>query len=572
MKLKKNRGMIILLAVIFAALAHFGYNSFTHNEYVVLGSQKADYPDEWNNIIADSVNATAITINVGGKKYNSTVTDMYMSYNMDLMCSTRDIGSMFECAANVYGNTLKITRGEEIIRIGAGNSVVEGSNGDEPYTVNFVYNEKGGYVSVAALAQLFGYEYKWDYSTNQAFITGDASETKLPSRYNYEEEGRISTVKNQGHFGTCWAFAALTALESSLLPEEVFDFSEDHMTMNNSYNLSQEEGGDYQMAIAYLTAWQGPVFENDDVYGDGVTNETLSAVKHVQEVQIIPAKDYSEIKKMILECGGVQSSIYVANTNSKLIESAYYDKKNNSYCYQGEAVPNHDIVIIGWDDNYSRENFRDEVGGDGAFICRNSWGETFGNNGDFYVSYYDTNIGSNNVVYTKVESADNYDNIYQSDLCGWVGQLGYGSSEAYFSNVYTPENSEELEAVGFYATGSDAAYSVYFCENFESVSSLSRRGDPIVSGSFENPGFYTVNLDKTIHLKKGQKYAIIVKINTPEAERPVAIEFKNDYQTETVDISDGEGYVSLKGIEWESTEQQHGCNVCLKAFTNDVER
>ena len=266
----------------------------------------------------------------------------------------------------------------------------------------------------------------------------------------------------------------------------------------------------------------------------------------------------------------MQSSIYVANTNSKLVESGYYDKSNNSYCYSGQSVPNHDIVIIGWDDNYPKENFEIDVEGNGAFICRNSWGETFGSNGDFYVSYYDTNIGSNNVVYTKIEDADNYDNIYQSDLCGWVGQMGYGSGEAYFANVYTSGDDEELEAVGFYATDKNTEYSVYFCEKFENIASLSRRGDPIVSGSFTNPGYYTVNLDKTIHLNKGQKYAIIVKIDTPEAERPVAIEFRNDYQTDTVNIDDGEGYVSYKGIEWESTEQQHGCNVCLKAFTNDV--
>jgi len=55
----------------------------------------------------------------------------------------------------------------------------------------------------------------------------------------------------------------------------------------------------------------------------------------------------------------------------------------------------------------------------------NSWGDSFGDDGLFYVSYYDSNIGIHNVVYTRVEDNDNYDNIYQSDLCGWVGQLGY---------------------------------------------------------------------------------------------------------------------------------------------------
>ena len=96
-----------------------------------------------------------------------------------------------------------------------------------------------------------------------------------------------------------------------------------------------------------------------------------------------------------------------------------------SYCYIGTKKPNHDVVIIGWDDNYSKDNFSVSLEGNGAFICVNSWGDRFGDDGLFYVSYYDSNIGIHNVVYTRVEDNDNYDNIYQSDLCGWVGQLGY---------------------------------------------------------------------------------------------------------------------------------------------------
>ncbi|MBD5137019.1 MAG: cell surface protein [Lachnospiraceae bacterium] len=569
----KNRGIFLILIIAFAAIMYLGYSAFIQREYIVLGNEISSQPEEWNKIIASSVNSTVITVNIDGKRYNSRDVSMYMSDDMELMCSVSVVAEMFECAADIYNGTiLKIKRGNDELQINMSDSlpVINGDVGN--VSIRFVQETKGSFVSISALAELFGYEYKWEPGTNQVtIISRNPGVSTLPSYYNYEEEGRINIVKNQGEFGTCWAFASLAALESTLLPGESLDFSEDHMTLNNSYNLSQEEGGDYQMAIAYLASWQGPVLEKDDPYGDGITNTELKAVKHVQEVQIIGEKDYNSIKSMILKYGGVQSSIYAANTNSRLVESMYYNRDYNSYCYTGDANPNHDIVIIGWDDNFSRENFNVDVEGDGAFICRNSWGEAFGNNGDFYVSYYDTIIGKSNVAYTKAESPDNYENIYQSDLCGWVGQIGYGKSEAYFANVYTSKEEEELKAVSFYAIGRNTDYSIYLCENFENVISLSRRGDPVTSGTFENAGYYTVNLDKTIHLNKGQKYAIIVKINTPDAERPVAIEFRNDYQTDTVDISDGEGYVSLKGIEWENTEEQHQCNVCLKAFTVNAE-
>lgn len=61
----------------------------------------------------------------------------------------------------------------------------------------------------------------------------------------------------------------------------------------------------------------------------------------------------------------------------------------------------HDVVVVGWDDNFPKENFTIQPEGDGAFICKNSWGEEFGDDGYFYVSYYDTKICRKSVVYTQ---------------------------------------------------------------------------------------------------------------------------------------------------------------------------
>lgn len=156
-------------------------------------------------------------------------------------------------------------------------------------------------------------------------------------------------------------------------------------------------------------------------------------------------------------------------------DSRYYNKEQGAYCYIGTAKPNHDIVIIGWDDNYPKENFNLDLEGDGAFICANSWGGEFGDEGYFYVSYYDTNIGIHNILYSRVDNTDNYDKIYQSDLCGWVGQLGYGKENAYFANIYTAGEGEELAAAGFYATGQDTEYEVYTVTDVEGSAQFGRR-------------------------------------------------------------------------------------------------
>ena len=69
--------------------------------------------------------------------------------------------------------------------------------------------------------------------------------------------------------------------------------------MSNSFDVEQNDGGSYTMAMAYLAAWQGPVYEKDDPYGDSESDDTLKEVAHVQEMRVLDAKDFTEIKKSV---------------------------------------------------------------------------------------------------------------------------------------------------------------------------------------------------------------------------------------------------------------------------------
>lgn len=399
----------------------------------------------------------------------------------------------------------------------------------------------------------------------------------LPEFYDGRNEGRVPAVKNQGNLGTCWAFASLQALEASLLPGESLDLSEDHMSIGNGFSIPQQEGGEFTMSLAYLLSWTGPVLETQDPYGDGISPKGLKAVKHVQEVQMIPGKDYEKIKQAVLRYGGVQSSLYTSMTDENS-RSASYNEEAYAYCYIGSKPPNHDSVIIGWDDNYPKENFQAEVNGDGAFVCLNSWGKGFGDQGYYYVSYYDSNIGMNNLVYSLTEDVDNYSRIYQSDLRGWVGQLGYGEDTIWFSNVYEANRDEVLSAVGFYATDSNTTYEIYGVEKVNGEADIVTGGDfdrkvLLAKGSFGNAGYYTVPITGSVEgeqkLYKGERFAVIVKITTPNAVHPAAIEYDAGDGRTLVDISDGEGYISPDGKSWERVEKKQDCNLCLKAYTTD---
>ena len=84
-----------------------------------------------------------------------------------------------------------------------------------------------------------------------------------------------------------------------------------------------------------------------------MTDDSLKAVRHVQEMQVIDGKDYEGIKEAVFKYGGVESSLY-STIRSSQGSSVYYNQNTSAYCYIGTEKPNHDVVIIGWDDNYSR--------------------------------------------------------------------------------------------------------------------------------------------------------------------------------------------------------------------------
>ena len=72
-------------------------------------------------------------------------------------------------------------------------------------------------------------------------------------------------------------------------------------------------------------------------------------------------------------------------------------------------------------------------------------------------------------------------------------------------------------------------------------------------------------------MEPGEKFAIVIFVNTPDAVHPLAIEYAADATTAKVDLSDGEGYISPDGRTWESAEDTQSCNLCIKAYAEAVQ-
>ena len=522
----------------------------------------------WNPLVANDVNSSQVKAVIDNQEYTSNQAGFYMNKDRNIMIPVSMLRDALNCSAHVYDNHRLLVEKHNLSVSLSLDEKKAYVNGEEE-KIKSGLTKVGGelYVSLDDLSNLLGYNCDFDITKNTVVAADTDTSALVPAYFDLREKGRVSQIRNQGTYGTCWAFAATSALESSLLPEEKYLFSVDNMSMSNSFHANQYDGGEYTMGMAYLAAWQGPVLEKNDPYGDGVSDDTLKAVKHVQEMQIIDGKDYEGIKEAVFKYGGVESSLY-STIRSSQDSSVYYNRENSAYCYIGTEKPNHDVVIIGWDDNYPSSNFNTQLEGDGAFICQNSWGSDFGEDGIFYVSYYDTNIGTHNVVYTRVDDTDNYDHIYQSDLCGWVGNMGYDNEQIYGANIFKAIGNEKLSAASFYATGANTEYELYVVHDFKNEKSFANR-EKLASGVVKKAGYYTVDFDEQ-QLKAGEKYAIVLYVKTPGSKHPLAIEYDTGESIlQGVDLDDGEGYISLNGKKFVNVKEKRECNLCIKAFTRN---
>ena len=550
----------ITFTLIVVILLFIKLNTWSEDYSEVVAFRGAQLEDGvFYPLIAKSVNEDAmITFQMDGNEVSFDKDQLYVNDQMQVMASTEFVSKYLACSVHVYSNKkYEVQRGNTIYHLTLNEKAAQkGSENMElssaPIQENDIY-----YLPLSDLCSMFGYDYIWDPLNYKVSIASEnAKEAMLPSSYDLRNKNRVSSIRDQGTENTCWAYAAIGSIESSLLPETNRSFSPAKLVKDRAYTYVDKTGGDYSLALANFLSWKGPV-----------TEKSSKVTEHVQEVHFYNGDDIDDIKWAVFQNGGVSTSIYASLSNAMMHSSSYYNAKTNAYCYTGSMEPNHDVIIVGWNDDYSATNFNGMVHGKGAFICQNSWGSDFGDDGVFYVSYYDTNIGDQSVSYAKIQPKDNYDTIYQSDLSGWTGQIGYSKENVMAANIYTAKEDEMLQAAGFYTLGKNTTYELYLVSDYTDVNSLANR-KLVSSGVIKDAGYYTIPLEQEALLTKGTKFAVIVSLTTPGLRRPMAIEYQSARMAEAVDLTDGEGYISKNGLEWDSVEQMSQGNLCLKAYGN----
>lgn len=400
-------------------------------------------------------------------------------------------------------------------------------------------------------------------------------QVQLPSQYDLRQYDRVTPVKDQGLAGTCWAFASFGSLESCLLPKETWDFSENNLKnlmsdhCPDGYDRRPDEGGNQFMSTAYLTRWTGPVTEAQDPYDPyaGGNCEEFAPAKHVQQVVYIPDRkntlDNNNIKEAVMKYGAVFTTFFYGDS--------YYNPAQASYYYSGSDYSNHAVAIVGWNDKYDRKKFSQRPKGDGAFIVKNSWGTDWGQEGYFYLSYYDSKVGQNNALFNNAESPGNYNIIHQYDPLGWVASAGYGTTTAWFANMFTAGEDEDLKAVAWYVGASDAPAQIYLYIDPEPGKPRSGTLAKNISRTISQPGYYTFVFKKPQALAAGQRFAVVVKQETPGYNYPIPIEMPLDGYSSQAKAQPGQSYISGEGSDWSDiTDVWTDTSVCVKAFGSRV--
>jgi predicted outer membrane repeat protein len=396
--------------------------------------------------------------------------------------------------------------------------------------------------------------------------TGD-----LPSSYDLRNYGYVTPVKNQGSGGNCWAFAALAALESCILKATgiPYDLSEENMKnlmakfSDYGWKYEPNTGGLDDMAVGYLISWLGPVNESEDRYDASLfLSPVLHSLTHVQNVLFITRNNLTDndaIKRAIMEYGAVSTSIAWYGT--------YVKDRINYYCYSSSETANHAIAIVGWDDNYSKDNFRGNPQGDGAWIIKNSWGTGSGDRGYYYVSYYDLKIaepGKRDATYTFIfNDTIKYDKNYQYDIPGKTDIFLNESSTVWYKNVFNATDNEYLTAVSthFYKD-TDYVLSVYVNNELK-----------LVQEGFSGEGYFTIELNEFIPLALGDIFEVVFKVTVDgEASFPISekITLKKTFYRENISFLsyDGVNWTDLYNLTWKYSSHTYNSQVaCIKAFT-----
>lgn len=313
---------------------------------------------------------------------------------------------------------------------------------------------------------------------------------KLPSYLNRFEEKALPPVRDQGRTGTCWVHGTIGAMEADMIHDKKettdVDLSEWHLAyyFYNPYNdpkgcrkdtVSYPAGTDYlqygaseNYAVRVLFNQVGAIPDHYAHINPGKEPTDPNKFKPDQSYVIskdtaqlrnayyVNPEDINSIKTAVYEHGGAAFGFHAVSESEEI--KRYLNNTYAAYYCPDEKTPNHTVMIVGWDDDFSKDKFATAPEGNGAWLVRNSWGlQDYGYAGYFWLSYYDKSFCTDGCPVVAVDAdTDLYQNCYSSAGFPFFVSEGAIAPESSIEVRYKVSAHEKVEAVGVEVTSASS--------------------------------------------------------------------------------------------------------------------
>ena len=227
------------------------------------------------------------------------------------------------------------------------------------------------------------------------YVYGDPSLSKLDLR----KAGFVTPVRDQGYWGSCWAFSAMAAYESSYKIIFGTDINTSEEFVVNCTGSGGWEGGWPYLVMSWMTFKQKNVNDESALPYTGppqiCPSQAPTAKYYASNWGIAdPAKfsavpDIGKIKEALCKYGVISTTLYADDSFKHYTGGYFFGFKSSTGSY---APINHAVAIIGWDDSIQ------------CWLIKNSWGTDWGTEcgynterGYMWIKYDSNNIGVQSV-------------------------------------------------------------------------------------------------------------------------------------------------------------------------------